>query len=502
MPIHLSAGNGAGASASASASSQSATPGSDGLTAAQRLSAFAYALEPSALPADVRLKATHHIVDAIGLAFASRHFPFAEPALRGIAAAGAAGDATVIGGTQTLAPRDAALANGYLIHGLDFDDTHPLSIVHPTVACLPAALAIAEARDLSWDELLAAYVAGMETAIRLGAAVDGGFHHVGFHATGIVAHFSAAIVAGKLLGLDAAQLTAAQGIAASTAAGVQVFLEEGAWTKRLHPGWGALAGITAAHLAQNGFASPTRPYEGRFGLFDTHLQEHAASVDVASIGAGLGTQWSLLGTAIKPYPVCHFIHGCAEAALVLRDSLRDSLRDPLRDTSRDSLGDIERISEIICYLPAQTLPIVAEPAAIKQVPKTDYDAKFSTQFVVATCLARGRFGLAELSDESLVDPLLLSLAAKVRCVVDPLSAFPRYFSGGVTVRLADGSAHTHHIAVNLGSGERALSVDDIAAKFRGTAGLSLPTDRVDALLEVLLAPGRRSVRAITQLLRA
>jgi 2-methylcitrate dehydratase PrpD len=475
---------------SANASAQSVTPASDGLSAAQRLSAFAYALEPAALPAEVRLKATHHIVDAIGLAFASRHFPFAQPALHGIAAAGAAGDATVIGGAQTLAPRDAALANGYLIHGLDFDDTHPLSIVHPTVACLPAALAIAEVRDLSWDELLAAYAAGMETAIRLGAAVDGGFHHVGFHATGIVAHFSAAIVAGKLLGLDAAQLTAAQGIAASTAAGVQVFLEEGAWTKRLHPGWGALAGITAAHLAQNGFASPTRPYEGRFGLFDTHLQEHAASVDVASIGAGLGTRWSLLGTAIKPYPVCHFIHGCAEAALILRDSLRDSL------------GDIERISEIICYLPAQTLPIVAEPAAIKQVPKTDYDAKFSTQFVVATCLARGRFGLAELSDESLVDPLLLRLAAKVRCVVDPLSAFPRYFSGGVTVRLADGCAHTQHVAVNLGSGERALTVDDIAAKFRGTAGLSLPADRVDALLEVLLAPGRRSVRAITQLLRA
>lgn len=235
---------------------------------AQELAAFAWALEPAALPVQVRDKATHHIVDAIGLAFASRHFPFAAPALRGIAAAGAPGSATVIGGARSLAPRDAALANGLLIHGLDFDDTHPLSIVHPTVACLPAALAVAEACDASWDDLLAAYVAGMETAIRLGAAVKGGFHHVGFHATGIVAHFSAAIVAGKLLGLDAAQLTAAQGIAASTAAGVQVFLEEGAWTKRMHPGWGALAGITAAHLAQAGFASPTRPYEGHFGLFE------------------------------------------------------------------------------------------------------------------------------------------------------------------------------------------------------------------------------------------
>src|SRR5690606_5128382 len=106
----------------------------------------------------------------------------------------------------------------------------------------------------------------------------------------------------------AAQLCAAQGIACSTASGVQVFLEEGAWTKRLHPGWGALAGITAAHLAQAGFAAPTRPYEGRFGLFDTHL--HGAPVDTGAITEGLGQHWHLLDTAIKPYPVCHFIHGC------------------------------------------------------------------------------------------------------------------------------------------------------------------------------------------------
>ncbi|SIT45505.1 putative MmgE/PrpD family protein [Paraburkholderia piptadeniae] len=453
---------------------------------ARGLAEFASALQPSALSAGLRRKATHHIVDAIGLAFASQRFAFAAPALRGFAAAGAAGDATVIGSASSLAPRDAALSNGFLMHGLDFDDTHPLAIVHPTVACLPAALAVGEAVDADWDDMLAAYVAGMEVAIRLGVAVKGGFHHAGFHATGIVAHFSSAIVAGKLMKLDAAQLVAAQGIAASTAAGVQVFLEEGAWTKRMHPGWGALAGITAAHLAANGFAGPSRPYEGRFGLFDSHLQEHAGAIDLESISKGLGDEWTMFGTAIKPYPVCHFIHGCAEAALRLHDAQMKA-------------DDIE---EIVCLLPAPTMPIVAEPAVAKMTPKTDYDAKFSTHFVVVACLLRGRFGLAELEDDVLRDPGILKLAAKVRCAVDPDADFPRYFSGRVTVRMHDGSQRSEHVPINLGSGERALGEHEIARKFRGTAGLMLSPDRVDTLLDALLSPGKRKVRAMMQLLRA
>jgi len=113
---------------------------------------------------------------------------------------------------------------------------------------------------------------GWKTAIRVGAAAKGGFHHTGFHATGVVAHFSASAVAARLLNLPSEAIVAAQGIAASTASGVQVFLEEGAWTKRMHPGWAAVAGITAARLAQHGFKAPTRPYEGKFGFFDSHLQ--------------------------------------------------------------------------------------------------------------------------------------------------------------------------------------------------------------------------------------
>jgi len=452
---------------------------------ARTLAQFTHDLRHDALPDAVRRKSLHHIIDAIGLAFASRHFPFAEPGLAGFRAAGAPGGATVIGGGAALQPRDAALSNGYLIHGLDFDDTHPGSIVHPTVACLPTALAVAETEDASWGELLAAYAAGMETAIRVGRAVKGGFHHTGFHATGIVSHFSAAVVAGKLLELPVEQIVAAQGIAASTASGVQVFLETGAWTKRMHPGWGALAGITAAQMARAGFHGPDRPYEGKFALFDTHMQERTGHVDAESVLTGLGREWTLLDTAIKPYPVCHFIHGCAEAALKLRPQL----------------PDLSQIARIVCELPEPTLHIVAEPTAAKRVPRSDYEAKFSAQFVVAACLVRGQFTLLELEDASLADPAILALAAKIDCVAQADTRFPQYFSGAVTIHKADGSSVYHDIPMNLGSGERALERDDIVAKFRANAALTLPQARVDAVLDTLLnaradTPARDIARAL------
>jgi len=452
---------------------------------AQSLSTFAVDLSAGTLPESVWNKSVHHIVDAIGLAFASHHFPFAAPGLRGIRAAAGSGNVTVIGSDARLAPRDAALANGYLIHGLDFDDTHPASIVHPSVACLPTAMALAEATNATWGELIAAYVAGMETAIRLGRAVKGGFHHVGFHATGIVSHFSSAVVAGKLLGLTADQITCAQGIAASTASGVQVFLEDGAWTKRMHPGWGALAGITAAYMAQARFAGPKRPYEGRFGLIDTHLQALASQVDADSAIDALGTTWTMLDTSIKPFPVCHFIHGCAEAALQLRREL----------------GPAAKIERIVCELPEATLPIVAEPASAKIVPKSDYEGKFSAQFVVAACFVRNRFTLGELDDDSLRDPAILALAAKTECIKETDSNFPTYFSGAVTVTLADGRTLRAHVPINLGSGTRALSLDEIREKFRGNAGLTLSDARVNAVLDALLSAGPNTpVRDVTRAL--
>ncbi|MGD9845478.1 MAG: MmgE/PrpD family protein [Variibacter sp.] len=452
---------------------------------ARDLAGFAAALTFDGVPAAVRERAKLQILDGLGVGLASNAYPFADRAAAGAVALGESGACSVIGRKEQLPVRDAALLNGILIHGLDFDDTHLTSIVHPTAASLPCALSFGEALGADGRAFLAAYMVGMEAAVRIGATVKGGFHHVGFHATGVISHFSATLVAAKLLGLDPDQMVSAQGIAASTASGVQVFLEEGAWTKRFHPGWAAVAGITAAQLAKAGFVGPSRPYEGKFGLFHAYLQGYAADIDLEHIAAGLGERWHFADTAIKPYPVCHFIHGCADAAIELHASL-----------------DPAEIVAVEAFLPRNTMPIVAEPAAAKERPTSDYEAKFSAQFVVATCLLKGRFGLPELQDAAIADEKALALAQKVKCAIDPNSSFPIYFSGGVKVTLRDGRQLFRHVRVNSGAGERALDQDGVVAKFLASSSLAIAEDQARRICEIVLDIENRSARELARALRS
>jgi 2-methylcitrate dehydratase PrpD len=453
-------------------------------TPSRALARMAAGLRFSDLPAAVRERTKLHLLDGLGLAFASHAYPYASRSIDGIKAIGASGANTVVGQAGGFEVRDAALLNGILVHGLDFDDTHLASIVHPTTTSLPAAMAMAEQLGASGEALLAGFVAGAETAIRIGAAVDGGFHHVGFHATGVVAHFGSAIAAGRLLGLDVDQLVTAQGIVGSTASGIQVFLEEGAWTKRFHPGWAAVAGITAARLAQHGFVGPSRPYEGKFGLFQTHLQTHADEVKMAAFTEGLGEVWRFGETALKPYPVCHFIHGCADAAIELRREFAAS-----------------DIASVRAFLPEPTLHIIAEPAEAKEHPTTEYEGKFSAQFVVASCLIKGRMGLPDLQPECFRDPEVMDLTARVKCEADPQSAFPTYFSGGLEVTLKDGRKLSRHVPVNSGAGERMLTADQVIAKFTAHAEMTASKAQADRVGEIVLDLENRTAAELMDALR-
>ncbi len=452
------------------------------LLPAQALSRMATQVKLADVPAAVVTRAKLHILDALGLGLASNAYEYGQKSVTALAAMSPNGACSVIGRPERMDVRDAALANGILIHGLDFDDTHLASIIHPTCTALPVALSLGEALDTAGAEMLAAFLAGAETGIRIGGAVDGGFHHVGFHATGVVSHFASAVTAGRLLGLDEDQIVSAQGITGSTAAGIQVFLEEGAWTKRFHPGWGAVAGITAAYLAKGGFKGPTRPYEGKFGLFETHLHD---SADLAPLIEGVGEVWMFGETALKPYPVCHFVHGCADAAIELHSELNGA-----------------EIAHIDAYLAQPTLHIIAEPAEAKERPTNDYEAKFSAQFVTAYCLVHGQFGLPDLLPEALADARVLALAQKVKCHEDPDTAFPTYFSGGVKVTLSDGRVRHRHVRVNSGAGERAMSAEAVIAKFMASASLAIDAEQADRIKDCVLNLEQHSVRELMGLLRS
>ena len=424
------------------------------------LAAFTAGLQLHDVPAVVQERAVHHVLDAVGIAHASSRYDFAHrtlTALRDLGGNGVgAGAVPVFGLPARLPPRDAAMMNGRLCHGLDFDDTHLGGVIHPTAAVFPAAFAAAMHVGASGEELLIAYIAGVEAATRIAAVAKGAFHAAGFHPTGVVNTFAAALAAGRLLGLTARELAHAQGIALSMASGSLEFLEDGAWTKRIHPGWAAQAGITAASLARQGFTGATRPYSGRYGLYNAYLGEAAAGLDLSVATAGLGEVWELAQTSIKPFPACHFTHACVDAALALRDGVAPEA--------------IERIEALV---PHQVIPVVCEPVANKQRPANAYDAQFSVPFLVAAAWVRGGLTLAQLEPAELADPAILALAARVSHAPDPNSPFPESYSGELVVHLRNGTTLRHREEVNRGAPTRPLTNADIVAKYRGNAALAL-----------------------------
>lgn len=443
------------------------------------LAGFTAGLRPEQVPPEVSLRARHLMLDAIGCAMAAVREDFAArfaASLRALAG-GAAGDTGVIGSPQRLPLRDALMQNGVLTHGLDYDDTHMAGVVHLTVSILPAVLGVGARRGASGMDALMAYIAAVEAGARIASAARGGFHTRGFHPTGLVGAFACALASGRLIGLDAAQLVHAQGAALSMASGSLQFIEDGAWTKRIHPGWAAQAGLTAATMAQHGIVAPEAPYTGRYGLYASHLDKPA---DLALATAGLHADggidhWELPAIAVKPFAMCHFVHAATDAAIALHAG------------GGMGAGDIESIEVLV---PEAAVELVCEPANRKRRPQNEYDAKFSLPYAVVSGLMRGKLGLKELQPEAYLAPGVQALMDTVRFRIDPDSTFPRHYSGEVRLTLRGGRELRHREAVNRGHADRPVTNADVCTKFMENASLNFSRTHAEAVRDQVLALDR------------
>ncbi len=414
------------------------------------LAKYAYDFNLANVPEDVQKYALNLILDGTGIAYASSQYTFSKVGLDALRLFDEPGNHFVLGTGERLPYRDAALANGLLIHGLDFDDTHVAGVVHMTSAVWPCVLAVAEKNNSSGEEMLAAYIAGMEVGARIGMVAKGAFHQVGHHPTGIAGAFACSLVASMLMKLSEEQMVMAQGIALSMASGNFEFLEDGAWTKRYHPGWAAVSGIMAATFAKAGYVGPSRPYEGRFGLYKSHLLALEENCDYQLATQGLNSTWEVLNVGIKPYPSCHFTHAVIDATLYL--------------TEKYSLT-VDQIDSITAFIPEEVVKTVCEPLESKQSPSTAYDAQFSIPYLVAVALTRHAFSLADLEPEPLQDVAVLDLAKKVTYAIDPESGFPTYYSGEIRILLKDGTTLTRREFKNRGCFDNPLTDTDISDKF-------------------------------------
>jgi 2-methylcitrate dehydratase PrpD len=420
------------------------------------------------LPSDVVRATKWRVLDVIGLSLAGAATPFGRSVRDAAVAMSPAGPSRVLGTGDRVSVTMAAFANGAFSQALEYDDTHVESIVHMSSPSVAAALALADTTLVSGRDLLTAIAVGNEISCRAGSVAPGQFHRRGFHPSGLFATFGVSYLSSRLLGLDADAMARAAGICGSFASGILECWVDGTQTKFLHPGWSAQSGIASAFLARAGTTGPAEVFEGRWGLFASHLQNAETPPQFDRLTSRLGAHWDSRNSSFKPFPAAHVLHPYISA--ILR----------MRAVHGLTGADVERID---CPVAAFIVPIVCEPLREKLAPASDSHGRISLQYSLAEALLRGTLGRHAYSDANLHDPEILALARRVRYHVDAAFPGPGRFKGAVTVTLRNGSTLTEVEEYTRGSAENPMSEDELRAKFDENAEGSLDRaarDRVAA----------------------
>jgi 2-methylcitrate dehydratase PrpD len=429
------------------------------------------ALRYEELPAPAREIARQCVLDYLGVALAGAQDPLVWILLEEMAEAGGSPQAGVIGHSIRLPMLSAAIVNGAAAHALDYDDVNMAMPGHPSVAILPGLLALAELRGSSGREVVTAFVAGYETACRIGAALQPGHYNLGFHSTGTIGTFGAAAACARLLGLDAEATATALGIAGTQAAGLKS--QFGTMCKPFHAGKAAQNGLIAARLAQRGFSSRTDIVECVQGFALTHGPDFAPDAALASPEAG----FHLFANLFKYHAACYFTHAPIECARRLGAEHR---------LTPDMIAGItlrlDASCDRVCNIP---------------VPVDGLQSKFSLRQTVAMALAEvDTASLGAYSAENARNPGLVRLRDRVR--FDWQQNWPQTLCE-LELELVDGRRLRSRHDAGVPAADIAEQGKRLAAKFDALVGPVLGMPRARELREAIA--GLDGASAIASLAR-
>jgi 2-methylcitrate dehydratase PrpD len=352
--------------------------------------ALAEFCEISDIPETARAMMRLSLMDWCGCALAGRGQSASQPVREMVLAEAGTAQAALVGCGTRIPMRGAALANGVASHSLDFDDTHFAHIGHPSVAVIPAALAVAQHVGASGADFLDAALVGAEASIRVGIWLGRSHYQAGFHQTATAGAFGATIAAGRLLGLSTGQMQNALGVVSTRASGLKN--QFGGMGKPLNAGIAASNGVEAALLAQAEFISVSGGIEGEFGFGATHSGE----ADEAGFSS-LGDEWLMELVSHKFHACCHGLHAMLEALTGLRSS------------------DVRSVT-------VHTNPRWRSVCNIRD-PKTGLEAKFSYRQVAAMALhGLDTADLLNYNDGTAIDPALSRLRGQIEVLFDPAIA--------------------------------------------------------------------------------
>jgi 2-methylcitrate dehydratase PrpD len=445
--------------------------GGGGLT--HYVAAFVVRTKLSDIPPDVLELGKKSMLDGLGLALAGSVAKLGQITSGYVQSLGVSrNDATIIGTGKKAPTRFAAFANGIGIHADDYDDTQLAVapdrvyglLTHPTAPCLPAALAVAEARGMSGRDLLLAYQVGVEVECKIAEAIAPRHYEDGFHTTGTVGPFASAAAAAKLYGFDSERCARAFGIAASEGAG---FRENfGTMTKPFHAGRAAESGLVAADLAALGWTASDEILEAPRGFF------HAAGggYDPAAIENKLGKPWTFAspGVSIKPFPSGSLTHpGMTEMLrLIHKNNIRANQVETVAVGTNKNMPN----------------------ALIHHHPTDSLQGKFSMEFCMAVLLLYGKAGLTEFTDEVVRRKEVQDMIQRVHFGVHPEAEAAGYnkMTTIIDIKLQDGRTISGRADFGKGSPVDPMSFDDVAGKFQDCAAFAKwPKQKADRVVEMV-----------------
>jgi 2-methylcitrate dehydratase PrpD len=386
------------------------------ITPSQQLAEFAANLQFSDIPEPVVRRAEDLLLDWFGSALAGkvgRPVQVIEAIANDMGPQ--EGRAEVLISRRMTSPLFAALVNGASSHYAEQDDVHNGSVFHPAAVVFPAALAIAQDRGCSGQDLITAAVAGYEAGIRIGEFL-GRSHYRIFHTTGTAGTVAAAVAAARLMGLNAQQMQHAMGSAGTQAAGLWEFLRDAADSKQLHTGKAAADGLLAALLAEKGFTGAKQALEGPQGMGAGMSRD----ADPARLTDRLGQRWATIETSFKFHASCRHTHPAADA---------------LQQAMREHKLKASDITEVITHVHQGAIDVLGRVVA----PETVHQAKFSMGTVLGIIALHDKAGVSEF-ERLYLDPAVADFRVRVKMVLEDEvdGAYPERWIGKVTLHTRDG----------------------------------------------------------------
>jgi 2-methylcitrate dehydratase PrpD len=438
------------------------------MTLTRQLATFASDTGYERLPSEVVGKTKMVMMDTLGCAIAGYTIAAEElaPLLRLAKAQGGAGKSTIFCDGHRTTASQAALANGGIIHTIDFDDTSATCFGHFGATLLPAVAALGQELGAGGEEAIAAFAVGYEIAVRVGRTVWPS-HYDRWHPTATMGTIGAAVAAGKLLRFDAVKMDGAISLAADEAAGLRYCIDHGDFSKLLHPAMAAMKGVMAALLIDSGAAGPLGLLEYKSGFCSTFSFDPRPEAGVEALGA----RFEIMNDIIKAYPTIN----CAQAPI----------QGMLEIATRHGVvaSDIERIHLTRMYRYS------SKEQGVTYSPDNVLAARLSIPYCLSLAAHRCSVTLDDFTRENLNDSSIVALMNKVEIVMD--EALNREYPGGTAamvlrVRMKDGREFEQFVRYPKGNPNNPMSADDVQAKFATLAARTLHDTKIRALSDMLL----------------